>query len=74
MPYGKQELTINLQVAGDLYKKLEQAASGYTGAVPIIHQAAALKAVVDALDYAFGEDRGTNFPQGSGQSAPPSGS
>ena len=46
---------------GDLYKKLVEATEGYAGDVPIIHQAVAVKAAIDALDAAFQEDRDANF-------------
>jgi hypothetical protein len=55
LPYNRQELTINLAAAGTLYKKLITATEGYAGEVPIIHQAVALKAAIDALDAAFQE-------------------
>jgi hypothetical protein len=71
-PYGRQELTINLRVAGDLFKKLVQAVEGYAEDVPIIHQAAAVKGAIEALDYTFAEDREANFRKGSGQTNPPS--
>jgi len=74
LPYGRQECMINLRVASDLFKKFVQAAEGYIGDIPIIHQVVAVKAAVDALDFAFAEDRDANFPQGSGQSNPPSAS
>ncbi len=61
LPYGKQEITVNLAAAGALYKKLSEGTEGYADAVPIIHQAVAVKAAVDALDMAFQEDRDTNF-------------
>ncbi len=61
LPYGKQEITVNLPAAGILYKKLSEATEGYAGAVPIIHQAVAVKAAVDALDMALQEDRDANF-------------
>ena len=61
MPFNKQELTINARIAGDLYKKLVQATEGYVGEVPVIHQMAAVKAAIDALDAAFQEDKDTNF-------------
>ncbi len=57
----KQEITVNLGAAGALYKKLCEATEGYAGAVPIIHQAVAVKAAIDALDMAFQEDRDANF-------------
>jgi hypothetical protein len=31
------------------------------GAVPIIHQAVAVKAAIDAMDTGFAEDRETSF-------------
>ncbi len=53
LPYNRQELTINLGAAGTLYKKLAAGTEGYLGEVPIIHQAVAVKAAIDALDAAF---------------------
>jgi hypothetical protein len=53
LPYNKQELTINLSAAGTLYKKLIAETEGYAGDVPVIHQAVAVKAAIDALDAAF---------------------
>jgi hypothetical protein len=61
LPFNKQELTINLTAAGTLYKKLVRATEGYAGEVPIIHQAVAVKAAIDALDAAFQDDRDPNF-------------
>jgi hypothetical protein len=61
LPFGKQELTINIAPAGVLYKKLATSSSGYAGDVPIIHQAVAVKAAIDAMDAAFAEDRDANF-------------
>ena len=40
----------------DLYKKLTDATEGYVGDVPVIHQAVAVKAAIDALDASFQED------------------
>jgi hypothetical protein len=53
LPYNKQELTINLGAAGAVYKKLITTTEGYAGDVPVIHQAVAVKAAIDALDAAF---------------------
>ncbi len=53
LPYNRQELTINLGAAGALYKKLAAGSEGYSGEIPIIHQAVAVKAAIDALDAAF---------------------
>ena len=61
LPFNKQELTVNLAAAGDLYKKLCQGSEGYAGAVPIVHQAVAVKAAIDALDAGFEVDRPANF-------------
>ena len=61
LPFNKQELTINLAAAGSLYQKLTQSTEGYAGAVPIIHQAVAVKAAIDALEAGFQEDRPANF-------------
>jgi hypothetical protein len=61
LPFGKQELTINIAPAGVLYKKLVSSSLGYAGDVPIIHQAVAVKAAIDAMDNAFAEDRDVNF-------------
>jgi hypothetical protein len=61
LPFGKQELTINIAPAGVLYKKLVTSTWGYAGDVPIIHQAVAVKAAIDAMDNAFAEDREANF-------------
>jgi hypothetical protein len=60
LPYNRQELTINLAAAGALYKKLVTVTEGYAGEVPIIHQAVALKAAIDALDAAFQETSDPN--------------
>ena len=61
LPFGKQELTINIAPAGVLYKQLVVSTEGYAGDVPIIHQAVAVKAAIDAMDNAFAEDRDANF-------------
>ncbi len=61
LPFGRQELTLNLRVAGDLYKKLVLAAEGYAGDAPLIHQSVAVKAAIDALESAFAADRDADF-------------
>jgi predicted nucleic acid-binding protein len=53
-------ICINLAPAGALYKKLVESSEGYAGGVPIIHQAVAAKAAIDALDGAFEEDSDPN--------------
>ncbi len=60
LPYNRQELIINLAPAGALYKRLVQGAEGYAGEVPIIHQAVAVKAAIDALDASFQETADPN--------------
>jgi hypothetical protein len=55
LPYNRQELIINLAPAAALFKKLLQSSEGYAGDVPIVHQAVAVKAAIDALDTAFQE-------------------
>jgi len=57
LPFNRQELTVNLAAAAELYRKLCQSTEGYAGAVPIIHQAVAVKAAIDALEAGFeGQD------------------
>ena len=51
---------LNLGAAGSLYQKLAQGTEGYAGAVPIIHQAVAVKAAIDALDAGFQESADPN--------------
>ena len=60
LPYSRQELIINLAPAAALYKKLVESAEGYAGEAPIIHQAVAVKAAIDALDGAFQESGDPN--------------
>jgi hypothetical protein len=60
LPYNRQELTVNLAAAGELYKKLCQSAEGYVGGVPIIHQAVVVKAAIDALEATFEEREGNS--------------
>jgi hypothetical protein len=55
LPYNRQELIINLAPAGALFKKLLESSEGYASDAPIIHQAVAVKAAIDALDGAFQE-------------------
>jgi hypothetical protein len=60
LPYNRQELIINLAPAATLFKKLVESSEGYSGDVPIIHQAVAVKAAIDALDGMFEEQRDPN--------------
>lgn len=60
LPYNRQELIINLAPAGTLFKKLLESSEGYSGEVPIIHQAVAVKAALDALDGMFQESGDPN--------------
>lgn len=60
LPYNRQELVINLAPAATLFKKLIQSSDGCAGDVPIIHQAVAVKAAIDALDGVFQETSDPN--------------
>jgi len=60
LPYNRQELIINLAPAAALYQKLVESTEGYAGDAPIIHQAVAVKAAIDALDGAFEESSDPN--------------
>jgi hypothetical protein len=60
LPYNRQELIINLAPAAALFKKLLESSEGYTGDVPVIHQAVAVKAAIDALDGVFQENTDPN--------------
>jgi hypothetical protein len=60
-PLNRQQITINVRAAGDLYKRLIEATEGYAGDVPVIHEAVAVKAAIDALDASFQQDRDVNF-------------
>ena len=60
LPYNRQELIINLAPAGALFKKLLETSEGYAGDVPVIHQAVAVKAAIDALDGMFQESGDPN--------------
>ena len=60
-PCSQQQLTINLQAASDLYAKLKPQAEGYAGAVPVIHQAAVVQAVIGALESGIGVADSENF-------------
>lgn len=61
LPFNKQRLTINLEAAGELDKKLRKATEGYASAVPIIHQAAVVKAVIDMIESGSGVAGSENF-------------
>ena len=61
LPYGRQELTLNLKPVADMYKRLMDHTEGYVGSVPITHQSVAVKAAIDALDMSFQEDTEANF-------------
>ena len=56
LPYNRQELTINLAAAGALYKKPITGTEVYAaGDAPVMHQAVAVKAAINALDAGFQE-------------------
>jgi hypothetical protein len=60
LPFNRQELTVNLAAAGELYRKLCQSTEGYASTVPIIHQAVAVKAAIDALEAGVEEREGNS--------------
>ena len=63
LPFGRQEITVHIGPVAALYKKLIESTEGYAGdVVPIIHQAVAVRAAIDALEMAFAEDRDATFP------------
>jgi hypothetical protein len=43
---SKQQMTINLEAAGGLYRKIQTAVDGYAGAVPVVHQGPVIAAIV----------------------------
>ena len=61
LPFGRQEVSINIASAAALYKKLATATEGYVGDVPIIHQAVAVKAAIAAMDAAVAEDAEASY-------------
>jgi hypothetical protein len=61
LPFNKQQLTVNMGTAAELYKKLSREIGGYAGDVPIIHQAVAVKAAIDALESGLGVAEPANF-------------
>ena len=65
LQYGRQEITVNIAPVGAMYKKLLISTEGYVGNAPIIHQAVAVRAAIDAIDTAFAEDRDASFPPAS---------
>ena len=60
-PYNQQQITINLAAAGETYSKLDPHPEGYAGAVPIIHQAAAVNVAIAALESGIGVTEPENF-------------
>ncbi|MBN2118512.1 MAG: hypothetical protein JW730_18205 [Anaerolineales bacterium] len=61
LPFNQQSLTINLAAAGELYQRLCREREGYADTVPIIHQAAVVKAAIDALEAGIGVAEPENF-------------
>ncbi|MDM7995177.1 MAG: hypothetical protein QUT30_05755 [Acidobacteriota bacterium] len=61
LPYNRQQLTINLDAAADLYKKLCESNEGYAASVPIIHQAAVVQALVNEVESGSGVAGSENF-------------
>jgi len=61
MQGSKQQTTINLGAAGELYKKLMVSVDGYAGGVPVVHQAIVIPAVMLATKTVL-EDLGPVNP------------
>lgn len=61
LPFGKQQLTLNLHAAAELYTTLAERTDGYVGPVPIVHKTVAVKAAIDALDMDFQGGSDENF-------------
>ena len=51
LPHGRQLLRTNIQAGGELWTKCQKGAEGYAnGSVPVLHQDAAVLAVINACD------------------------
>lgn len=61
LPFSRQEVTVNLNAASELYKSISERTENYTGAVPVIHQATVVKAVLESLESGFGVAGSENF-------------
>lgn len=61
LPFDRQEITVNIGAASDVYKRLCISTEGYKGSVPIIHQSAALQAAINAQEAPFAEDQTEDF-------------
>jgi hypothetical protein len=64
MPFGKQELTVNLGAAATLFGRIVKGTEGYAGdKVPVVHQTAVVKAALEALDSGLqdNEEKPENF-------------
>jgi hypothetical protein len=68
LPFGRQEMTVNIAAVAAFYKRVAVSTEGYAGdppVIPVIHQAVAVRAAIDALDMVFAEDRDATFPPAS---------
>lgn len=62
LPYGRQQIIINLPVAGETYDKLKVSTEEYKDdAVPVVHKSAVARAALDAVESATGDDGRVNF-------------
>jgi hypothetical protein len=62
LPYGRQQIVINLPAAGSCYDSLSPAIEGYSDSVPLVHKSAVVRAAIDAVEQATGDDGGrVNF-------------
>ena len=61
LPHNKRQVTLNLDAAAELYKAIEIKVEGYGGPPPIIHKAAAIQAIVEAIEQGFASDEPETF-------------
>lgn len=60
-PYGRQEIVINLPAAGACYNALAVSTEGYKSTVPLPHKSAVVRAAIDAVESASGDNGPVNF-------------
>lgn len=61
MSHGKQQVTINIGVAGALWDKLTEGVEGYTDAVPVIHKTRAIAAAIELSENVVFDDGSRSF-------------
>jgi hypothetical protein len=61
LPFNRQSISMNLNTAAVIYKRIAQESKGYVGPVPVIHQAAVVKSSIDAIEAGMGVTDSENF-------------